>query len=64
MPAEHRDKIFDLYFTTRSEGTGIGLATAARIMQLHQGAIELEPGAGAGASFVLRFPLRGSGAEG
>ncbi|HUX67984.1 MAG TPA: ATP-binding protein [Terriglobales bacterium] len=64
VPAEHRDKIFDLYFTTRSEGTGIGLATAARIMQLHQGAIELEPGAGAGASFVLRFPLRGSGAEG
>lgn len=59
VAAEHRDKIFDLYFTTRGEGTGIGLALAARIMQLHQGAIELEPEAAApGASFVLRFPVR------
>ncbi len=56
VPVEHREKIFDLYFTTRAEGTGIGLALAARIMQLHRGAIELEPGAG-GASFLLRFPL-------
>lgn len=60
VPAEHRDKIFDLYFTTRSDGTGIGLALAARIMQMHHGAIELEEnnGAGPGASFLLRFPLR------
>ncbi|HET9785160.1 MAG TPA: ATP-binding protein [Terriglobales bacterium] len=57
---EHRDKIFDLYFTTRAEGTGIGLALAARIMQMHHGSIELEPAAAApgGASFLLRFPLR------
>jgi|SRR6185437_7497099 len=56
---EHRDKIFDLYFTTREEGTGIGLALAARIMQLHHGSIELEPSQpGGGASFLLRFPLR------
>ncbi|HEY8054987.1 MAG TPA: ATP-binding protein [Terriglobales bacterium] len=56
---EHRDKIFDLYFTTREEGTGIGLALAARIMQLHHGSIELEPSPpGGGASFLLRFPLR------
>lgn len=60
VAAEHRERIFDLYFTTRSDGTGIGLALAARIMQLHHGAIELEPrGDGeSGASFVLRFPLR------
>jgi signal transduction histidine kinase len=56
IPVEHREKIFDLYFTTRSEGTGIGLALASRIMQLHRGAIELESGEG-GASFLLRFPL-------
>ncbi|HXE31052.1 MAG TPA: ATP-binding protein [Terriglobales bacterium] len=58
VPVEDREKIFDLYFTTRTEGTGIGLALAARIMQLHHGAIELEPSAPPGASFVLRFPLR------
>ncbi|MGH9518694.1 MAG: two-component system sensor histidine kinase NtrB [Terriglobales bacterium] len=57
---EHRDRIFDLYFTTRGEGTGIGLALASRIMQLHHGAIELEqsPDHPGGASFLLRFPLR------
>lgn len=57
---EHRDKIFDLYFTTRAEGTGIGLALAARIMQMHHGSIELEPEQAGqrGASFLLRFPLR------
>ncbi|MGH9475160.1 MAG: two-component system sensor histidine kinase NtrB [Terriglobales bacterium] len=60
VAAEHRDKIFDLYFTTRGEGSGIGLALAARIMQLHQGSIELEAeaGDGPGASFVLHFPVR------
>jgi signal transduction histidine kinase len=61
VPAENQDKIFDLYFTTRAEGTGIGLALAARIMQLHHGAIELEPvpDHGPGASFLLHFPQRG-----
>lgn len=58
VPPEHRDKIFDLYFTTRRDGTGIGLALAARIMQLHHGGIELESVAGPGASFLLRFPIR------
>ena len=59
VPAEHRDRIFDLYFTTRSTGTGIGLAMAARTMQLHHGSIELEPpGVVPGASFLLRFPRR------
>ncbi|MGH9481081.1 MAG: two-component system sensor histidine kinase NtrB, partial [Terriglobales bacterium] len=58
VPTEHRDKIFDLYFTTRSGGTGIGLALAARIMQLHHGSIELESNHAPGASFLLRFPLR------
>jgi signal transduction histidine kinase len=54
---ENRDKIFDLYFTTRKEGTGIGLTFAAKTMQLHHGSIELEPSE-RGASFLLRFPLR------
>lgn len=60
VAAENRERIFDLYFTTRHDGTGIGLALAARIMQLHHGAIELESrgAAPSGASFVLRFPLR------
>ncbi|HXR98174.1 MAG TPA: ATP-binding protein [Terriglobales bacterium] len=60
IPPENRDKVFDLYFTTRQEGTGIGLTFAAKTMQLHHGSIELEPSE-RGASFLLRFPRRRGG---
>ncbi len=58
IPEENREKIFDLYFTTRSEGSGIGLALTARVMQVHNGSIELERVDGPGASFLLRFPIQ------
>lgn len=57
IPEEIREKIFDLYFTTRTEGSGIGLALTARVMQVHNGSVELEPVEGPGACFLLRFPL-------
>jgi signal transduction histidine kinase len=52
-----REKIFDLYFTTKSSGSGIGLAMTYRILQLHHGSIELKSTEGQGAEFVLRIPL-------
>ncbi|MGH9533986.1 MAG: two-component system sensor histidine kinase NtrB [Terriglobales bacterium] len=55
---EDRDKIFDLYFSTKREGSGIGLALAARVMQLHNGSLELEQDGTPGACFCLRFPWR------
>jgi signal transduction histidine kinase len=61
VPAEVRDKIFDLYFSTKAEGSGIGLALAARVMQLHNGSLELEPEGPPGACFCLRFPWRAEG---
>src|SRR5581483_10195192 len=42
IPAEHLDKIFDLYFTTKDHGTGIGLSMVYRIIQLHDGDVEVE----------------------
>jgi len=57
IAAEVRDRLFDLYFTTRPEGNGIGLALVARAMQLHNGAVEVESEPGAGASFILYFPV-------
>lgn len=57
IPDEIRDKIFDLYFTTKSEGSGIGLAMTYRIVQLHHGSVEVESELNRGTEFVLRIPL-------
>jgi signal transduction histidine kinase len=57
IPAEILDKIFDLYFTTKSEGSGIGLAMTYRILQLHHGNVEVQSRLGHGTEFVLRIPL-------
>ena len=54
---EIRDKIFDLYFTTKAEGSGIGLAMTYRILQLHHGSVEVQSSLGRGTEFVLRIPL-------
>ncbi len=48
---EHLDKIFDLYFTTKDHGTGIGLSMVYRIVQLHDGEIEVESTPGRGTTF-------------
>ncbi|HET7101727.1 MAG TPA: ATP-binding protein, partial [Terriglobia bacterium] len=52
-----REKIFDLYFTTKSGGSGIGLAMTYRILQLHHGGIEVQSSPGSGTEFRLRIPL-------
>jgi len=54
---ELRDKIFDLYFTTKSNGSGIGLAMTYRILQLHHGSIDVQSEVGRGSVFQLRIPL-------
>ncbi len=57
IPPEIRNKIFDLYFTTKSGGSGIGLAMTYRIMQLHYGSVEVQSRKGRGTEFRLRIPL-------
>jgi signal transduction histidine kinase len=57
IPDEIREKIFDLYFTTKSEGSGIGLAMTYRILQLHHGSVEVQSRVGRGTEFRLRMPL-------
>jgi len=52
-----REKIFDLYFTTKAGGSGIGLAMAYRILQLHHGSIEVQSKKDCGTEFELRIPL-------
>jgi signal transduction histidine kinase len=57
IPPDIRDKIFNLYFTTKKEGSGIGLAMAYRVVQLHHGSLEFTSIADHGTTFYLRFPL-------
>jgi len=56
IPAADLEKIFDLYFTTKPEGTGIGLSIVYRIVQLHGGEIEVESTEDRGTSFRLLLP--------
>ena len=55
IPPEHLQKIFDLYFTTKEKGSGIGLSMVYRIVQLHDGDVEVESTPG-GTRFRLIFP--------
>ncbi|MBA3849262.1 MAG: hypothetical protein C0502_04610 [Opitutus sp.] len=56
---EHLAKIFDPYFTTKQQGSGLGLATVYSIMRKHQGHIEVESQLGAGTTFHLWLPAAG-----
>ncbi|MDX2180313.1 MAG: ATP-binding protein [Bryobacteraceae bacterium] len=54
IPPEEREKIFNLYFTTKPQGSGIGLASARRAAQLHGGDLKVESEVGRGSEFRLR----------
>jgi len=56
IPPEHLARIFDLYFTTKKEGSGIGLSLVYRIVQLHDGEIAVESTPGRGTTFRILLP--------
>jgi signal transduction histidine kinase len=53
---EHLGKIFDLYFTTKEHGTGLGLSMVYRIVQMHDGEIDVESTPGRGTTFRMLLP--------
>jgi signal transduction histidine kinase len=57
IPPNLREKIFTLYFTTKKEGSGIGLAMTFRIVQLHDGTIDFTSEPGQGTTFSIRLPI-------
>jgi signal transduction histidine kinase len=53
IPPEHRDKIFNLYFSTKPGGTGLGLPMVKKIVEEHGGEVRVESEPGRGAVFTL-----------
>lgn len=58
ISAELIDKIFVPFFTTRKNGSGIGLSLCKQIMLLHHGNIKVSSALGKGSEFVMTFPLQ------
>jgi len=58
IPKEIQNKIFNLYFTTKPDGTGIGLSIVQRIIDQHNGSIHLESTEGKGSKFIISLPIQ------
>jgi signal transduction histidine kinase len=56
IPPENLAKIFDLYFTTKKGGSGIGLPVVYRTVSIHNGSIDVESTVGSGTTFVVNLP--------
>ena len=56
IPQDMHDKIFELYFTTKKDGSGIGLAQTYQILQWHYGSVDFESAEGAGTVFRFHIP--------
>lgn len=61
IPEEMRDKIFEPFYTTKSSGTGLGLAVAKKIIELHNGCIELVTTGEEGTIFNIKLELNEKG---
>jgi signal transduction histidine kinase len=57
IPEDVRDRIFDPFFTTKTRGTGLGLPTAKRILDLHAGSIDVECPPTGGTIVRLTLPM-------
>jgi PAS domain S-box-containing protein len=57
IPPEHQAKLFEPYFTTKPEGTGLGLSGAQRIVNSLRGRIAFNSDSGKGSTFVVELPV-------
>ena len=58
------NKIFNLYFTTKAHGTGIGLSIIQRIIYEHDGIISVNSAEGKGTTFIIKLPINGKTSSG
>jgi PAS domain S-box-containing protein len=59
IPADLRDKVFDLFFTTKAKGSGLGLGVVRRIIDAHDGRLDLRTSP-AGTTMLITLPVAGS----
>jgi len=59
LSAEARERLFEPYFTTKTQGTGLGLAIAHRIVTDHSGRITVSSASGGGTTFIVWLPWSG-----
>lgn len=57
IPQDVREKMFNMYFTTKQEGTGLGLSIVQQIISLHDGTIEVTSQEGLGTTFIIQLPI-------
>lgn len=57
VPRALQDRVFDPYFSTKSEGIGLGLTVAKKIVEAHGGSIELDSDEGQGTTVTIRLPI-------
>jgi signal transduction histidine kinase len=58
IPAEKIDRIFNPFFTTKEKGTGLGMAISKKIVEAHEGSIDVLSEQGRGTEFVINLPLQ------
>ena len=63
IPKDMHDKVFELYFTTKKDGSGIGLAQTYQVLQWHYGSVDFESVEGSGTTFRFHIPATGMALE-
>ena len=53
IPAALRERVFEAFYTTKTHGTGLGMAIAKQSMEKHRGTIQASPSNGGGAEFII-----------
>ena len=59
IPADSRDKVFEIFYTTKDGGTGLGLTIVKQICEAHGGSVSFDTIDGEGTTFTIRLPING-----